>query len=194
MSEGDQRRDVAEPVASFRDRLNEAMRVRDMSQAELLRKVKPLCPKYHTKFNKSSMSQYVNGKVENPESEKLGVLSIALNVAEEWLQGYNVPMDRVAEPEIPNPISEVQNPIEIRDDKEVIKEIIEEEIGISKAERILIKAYRAYPWAQKEVCYLLGIIDEVTWANGGTPEDARKAYSEVDLQKAAMIASYKFHH
>ena len=44
-------------------------------------------------MNKSDISQYVSGKVE-PNQDKLFVLSLALNVSEGWLMGYDVPKSR----------------------------------------------------------------------------------------------------
>ena len=44
-------------------------------------------------MNKSDISQYVSGKVE-PSQEKLVILSMALNVSESWLMGFDVPMER----------------------------------------------------------------------------------------------------
>lgn len=44
-------------------------------------------------MNKSDISQYVSGKVE-PSQDKLVILSMALNVSEAWLTGFNVPAQR----------------------------------------------------------------------------------------------------
>lgn len=131
--------------------------------------------------SRSSISKIENNE-RNLQQSKIKKFADALGVSPAYIMGWSDEKPKVEE----------QQEIETRPHEEVLAEIIEEEIGISKAERILIKAFRAYPWAQNEVCYLLGIIDEVTWANGGTPQDAKNALSSVDLQKAAMIARYKF--
>lgn len=184
MSTEDQISDIPEKIASFQERLIEEMENQNLTQAELLRMVKPFCKTNKVKFNKSSMSQYVNGIVDDPGIEKIGVLSMALNVSEDWLTGLDVPKER----------SSAEARDEDDEPEEVAKQAVVEEFGISKAEKILVRAYRAYPWAQNEVNYLLGIIDEVTWANGGTPEDAKKAKSEVNLARAEMIAHYLHHY
>lgn len=72
-------------MAKFRDRLIEAMRIRDISAAELARR---------TGLSKPQISMWVNGKVEARQTA-LGKLGIALNVSESWLMGNDVPMIRV---------------------------------------------------------------------------------------------------
>lgn len=78
--------DEFEKVASIADRLREAMRIRDMKQIELVRK---------TGINRSAISRYLSGEYE-PKSKPIYELSKALDVAEQWLMGYDVPIDRPA--------------------------------------------------------------------------------------------------
>ena len=47
---------------------------------------------------KSALSQYLNGKSKNMSADRLQEMAIYLNVAEAWLMGFDVPMDRDAEP------------------------------------------------------------------------------------------------
>ena len=70
-------------------RLKQIMQERNLRQVDVLERTIPLCRKYDVKMNKSDISQYVSGKVE-PNQDKLFVLSLALNVSEGWLMGFDV--------------------------------------------------------------------------------------------------------
>lgn len=78
-------------------RLQQLMSMRNLSQAEILRKAKPYCEKYGIKLGKSALSQYVSGENE-PGQEKLTILGLALGVNEAWLMGYDVYMGRRTTP------------------------------------------------------------------------------------------------
>lgn len=72
-------------MATFTERLNEAIKIRNISQAEL-------CTR--TGIPKSAMSQYCSGAF-TPKQERTYLIAKALNVNEAWLLGYDdVPMDR----------------------------------------------------------------------------------------------------
>ena len=43
---------------------------------------------------KSAISQYLNGKSKNMSADRLQEIAVYLNVAEAWLMGYDVPMER----------------------------------------------------------------------------------------------------
>ena len=67
----------------IKDRLNEALRLRNMSAAELSQK----CG-----LNKSSLSRYLTG--ENiPRSRAIQKMAAALDVSPVWLLGYDVTID-----------------------------------------------------------------------------------------------------
>ena len=74
-------------------RLKEIMKERNLRQVDLLEMVKPYCEKYNVKINKSDISQYLSGKVK-PGQEKLSMVSMALNINESWLMGYDVPKEK----------------------------------------------------------------------------------------------------
>ncbi len=74
-------------------RLKKIMSDENLRQVDILAKTMPYCEKYDVKMNKSDLSQYCSGKTE-PNQDKLFVLSLALNVNEAWLMGFNVPMKR----------------------------------------------------------------------------------------------------
>ncbi len=69
---------------SFSKRLKEAMRIRNMNQAELSQK---------SGISKSSLSEYLKGKYEAKQTGLFN-LAKALDVNEVWLMGEDVPMDR----------------------------------------------------------------------------------------------------
>ncbi len=74
-------------------RLKQIMSDKNLRQVDILAKTMPYCKKYGVKMNKSDLSQYCSGKTE-PNQNKLFVLSLALNVSEAWLMGFDVPMER----------------------------------------------------------------------------------------------------
>lgn len=75
-----------ERVATTRERLKEAMRLRGKKQADLVRE---------TGLNRGTISRYLSGEVE-PRQEATHKLAVALDVSEMWLWGYDVPMQRSA--------------------------------------------------------------------------------------------------
>lgn len=82
-------------VDTFSNRLNTAMRIRNIKATELSEK---------TGIAKSSLSEYINGKYE-AKQDGVYLLARALNVNEAWLMGLDVPMDREARTDIlGNPI------------------------------------------------------------------------------------------
>lgn len=79
--------------SNISERLNYIIKNRGLKQVEILEKCKPFCDKYGIRLARNDLSQYVSGKVE-PKQDKLSILSLALDVSEAWLAGYNVPMER----------------------------------------------------------------------------------------------------
>ena len=67
----------------IKDRLNTALRLREMTAAELSRK---------TGINKSSLSRYLTGE-SIPRSLAIGKMAQALHVSPAWVLGYDVPME-----------------------------------------------------------------------------------------------------
>lgn len=66
-------------------RLKYAMAVRGISQHELAKK---------TNISDASLSQYTSG-IYKPKQERIMIFAQALGISEEWLMGYDVPMDRL---------------------------------------------------------------------------------------------------
>ncbi len=73
-------------TVTFRERLIEAMQIRNVKASELSKKAG---------LSKAQISQYVNGIYE-AKQEALYKLATALNVSEAWLMGRDVPMQRVS--------------------------------------------------------------------------------------------------
>lgn len=71
-------------MATFKERLNEAMSARSLRAVDLAEK---------TGLSKSSLSHYINGRYE-AKQEALHLIAVALNVSEAWLMGLDVPMSR----------------------------------------------------------------------------------------------------
>lgn len=76
-------------MASIAQRIKEALKIRDMKQADLVEK---------TKIGKSSISTYLSGAYE-PKQKNIYLIAKALNVSEAWLMGYDVPMERKSAPD-----------------------------------------------------------------------------------------------
>lgn len=91
-------------------RLKQIMQERNLRQVDVLERTIPLCRKYDVKMNKSDISQYVSGKVE-PNQDKLFVLSLALNVSEGWLMGFDVSKARASAPADPLQLTEQEKHI-----------------------------------------------------------------------------------
>ena len=71
-------------IDTFANRLNSAMKIRNIKATELSEK---------TGISKSSLSEYINGKYE-AKQDGVYLLAKALNVNEAWLMGLDVPMER----------------------------------------------------------------------------------------------------
>ncbi|HDG6025440.1 TPA: helix-turn-helix domain-containing protein [Staphylococcus aureus] len=72
---------------SFKDRLNQIMSERKISQSELSRR---------TGIGRNSISDYLNGKYE-AKQDKVFELAKALNVNEAWLMGFDISKNRKIE-------------------------------------------------------------------------------------------------
>lgn len=73
--------------AKLQDRLREALSDAGMKPIELSDR---------TGIPKSMISYYLNGKTK-PKADRIYTISVALNVSEAWLLGYNVPKARTPE-------------------------------------------------------------------------------------------------
>lgn len=76
-----------ERVESVSNRLREAMYKAEKTQADLARE---------TGISKATLSRYLSGQFE-PKQNAVSKIALALNVAEFWLWGCDVPMERPAD-------------------------------------------------------------------------------------------------
>lgn len=70
--------------ATFAERLNSAIQMKNITKAELSRR---------TGISKSSLTRYTKGDWEGKQ-DAVFAIARALNVSEAWLMGYDVPMSR----------------------------------------------------------------------------------------------------
>lgn len=77
---------MAKPIVEIKDRLQEALNFRQMSQQELSDR---------TKIPKASISQYLSGYAK-PKDDRIHLISKALDVQEPWLLGYDVSIRHVS--------------------------------------------------------------------------------------------------
>lgn len=73
--------------ATIAERLKEALRVRGMKQADLVRA---------TGLDRGAISSYLSGKYE-PKQKAIYKMAQALNVSEGWLLGFDTTMERSEE-------------------------------------------------------------------------------------------------
>ena len=111
-------------ISNTSTRLKKIMTDNNMRQVDILKKVEPYCQVYNIKMNKSDISQYVSGKVE-PSQDKLVILSMALNVSEAWLMGFDVPVQRYPTPNITPQIINYYNQLNDFGKKEATKRVEE---------------------------------------------------------------------
>lgn len=74
--------------AELKDRLQEALYIREKKAADLVRDLK---------IPKSAISQYLSGKSQNMDTERMYLICRYLNVSEPWMLGFDVPMERTTE-------------------------------------------------------------------------------------------------
>lgn len=75
-------------MATTADKISEAMKLRDMRQADLVEK---------TGISKGALSSYISGRYV-PKQNNVYLIAKALDVSEAWLMGADVPMQRIESP------------------------------------------------------------------------------------------------
>ena len=82
------------PTELLKNRLKKALSERGFTQQDLADK---------TGISKSSISQYLSGYAK-PKDDRVYAISLALDINEAWLLGYDVPMERgVTDNDTPDP-------------------------------------------------------------------------------------------
>lgn len=132
------------------NRLRQIMSEENLKQVDIMRLAEPICKKFKVKIGRNDISQYISGKVE-PRQNKIFVLSIALDVNEAWLMGYDVPKERNSS------YSDYNNDSTIKE-------------NLTLHEQQVINQYRAKPEMQPAVDKLLGVESE----DNTTPLDTLK--------------------
>jgi len=74
---------------SVGQRLKEIMQTQRLRQVDILNKTLPYQKSLNIHMSKSHLSNYVNDR-SNPDSSKLKLLALALDVSEPWLMGYDI--------------------------------------------------------------------------------------------------------
>ncbi len=110
-------------VATFKERLIEAMKKKNMKAIDLSEK---------TGISKARISQYVNG-VYIPKSKSTLAIAKALNVSETWLMGLDVPMERIISNNTDLLLQGNYNPLEYRSSSDVVK-YLRESKNMTRAE------------------------------------------------------------
>lgn len=99
-------------IASVADRLRDAMDIRRKKQVDLERE---------TGINRSAISRYLSGEYE-PKNKPIYELAKALDVSEQWLMGYNVPMERPKAQKNNDAISDIV--VKLRSDEEFLSIVL----------------------------------------------------------------------
>lgn len=72
-------------MTTIAERLRTGMELRNLKQADIIER---------TGINKGALSSYLSGKYE-PKQKNILLLAKALDINENWLMGYDVPMERM---------------------------------------------------------------------------------------------------
>lgn len=105
---GDDVKSQYERFSSPSERLKEALDIREMKAAELSER---------SGINKPSISCYLSGRYE-PKQEALYKMGRVLDVAEMWLAGYDIPMERPKSQKNNAAISDIV--VKLRSDEEFL--------------------------------------------------------------------------
>lgn len=77
---------MEKPIATLKERLHEAMNLREKKAADLSRDLN---------IPKSAISQYMSGSSKKMDSARMYSICKYLDVSEAWMMGFDVPMQRV---------------------------------------------------------------------------------------------------
>ena len=131
---------MQEKKAELKDRLQEALYVREKKAVDLVRDLK---------IPKSAVSQYLSGKSQNMDSERLYSICKYLNVSEPWMLGFDVPMERHLQKIEENPVEMAERHFEMIMDED-INEIFAEFKTLDAKKKKLVKDL-VHSLAQSEV-------------------------------------------
>ena len=115
-----------ERIAELKNRLQTALELREKKAVDLVKDLK---------IPKSAVSQYLSGKSQKMDSQRLYAICRYLNVSEPWMLGFDVPMERTIQN---SPIEKGMLHAEMVMDKDLI-EIFEDFKKLSDSERKIVK-------------------------------------------------------
>ena len=123
----------------LKDRLRKALELREKKAIDLSRDLN---------IPKSAISQYLSGYRTIKDSRRLYVIAEYLDVAEAWLMGFDVPMDRrladIEEKpvETANKLADLFKRIEFDDDEDFdLFSMLEEYNGLPKQKKAQVREY-----------------------------------------------------
>ena len=120
---------MKERISSLKDRLQQAMDIREKKAVDLVNDLK---------IPKSAVSQYLSGKSQKMDSDRLEDVCIYLNVSEPWLLGYDVPMERMLKQIEEEPVKMAERHFEMIMDED-LNEIFEEFRSLDAHKKKLVK-------------------------------------------------------
>lgn len=120
---------MSEKKAELKDRLQEALDLREKKSVDLVKDLK---------IPKSAVSQYLSGKSQNMDSERLYSICKYLDVSEPWMMGYNVPIERQKAQIEENPVGMAERHFEILMDED-LAEIFDEFRSLDASQKKLVK-------------------------------------------------------
>jgi len=120
---------MKERISSLKDRLQQAMDIREKKAVDLVNDLK---------IPKSAVSQYLSGKSQKMDSDRLEDVCIYLNVSEPWLLGYDVPMERMLKQIEEEPVKMAERHFEMIMDED-LAEIFEEFKTLDATKKKLVK-------------------------------------------------------
>lgn len=120
---------MSEKKAELKDRLQEALDLREKKSVDLVKDLK---------IPKSAVSQYLSGKSQNMDSERLYSICKYLDVSEPWMMGYNVPIERQKAQIEEKPVEMAERHFEMLMDED-LAEIFEEFKSLDATQKKLVK-------------------------------------------------------
>lgn len=120
---------MGEKKAELKNRLQAALDFRGKKSVDLVKDLK---------IPKSAISQYLSGKSQNMDSERLYSICKYLDVSEPWMMGYDVPMERHKALIEENPVGMAERHFEILMDED-LAEIFEEFRSLDASQKQLVK-------------------------------------------------------
>lgn len=109
---------------------------------------KPVDLSKDLKIPKSAISQYLSGRSKNMPSERLYAIAKYLDVAEAWLMGFDVPMERHWEKDIEEKPVETANKLadlflgfEIKETDAEVKQMLDEYYSLDDTKKAQAREY-----------------------------------------------------